>query len=105
MTRLLLAAAALGTLTGLALTYGTGGAVGVAVSAGGVIVWCLVRAIQTDRRRQRDKARHPSTIGNVYISIEPRIDTEPLIRAQRILRGEHPIRHQRRFTIIKGDKP
>jgi hypothetical protein len=60
MTRVLLAAAALGTLTGLALTFGAGGAVGVAVCAGAVIVWCLVRAIQTDRRRERDKARHPS---------------------------------------------
>jgi hypothetical protein len=60
MTRLLLAAAAIGTLTGLALTLGTGGAVGVAVCAGAVIVWCLGRAIQTDRRRERDKARHPS---------------------------------------------
>lgn len=38
MTRLLLAATALGTLTGLLLTFGAGGAVGVAVCAGAVIV-------------------------------------------------------------------
>jgi hypothetical protein len=50
MTRLLLAAAA---LTGLALTFGAGGAVGVAVCAGAVIIWCLVRAIQKDRRSVR----------------------------------------------------
>jgi hypothetical protein len=60
MTRLLLAATALGTLTGLALTYGAGGAVGVAVCAGGVIIWYGVRAVRRDQRREWDKARHPS---------------------------------------------
>jgi hypothetical protein len=45
MTRLFLAAA-LGTLTGLALTFGAGGAVGVAVCAGAVIMWFGVKAVR-----------------------------------------------------------
>jgi hypothetical protein len=66
VTRLLLAAA-LGTLTGLALTFGTGGAIGVAVCAGAVIVWFGVRAVRRDAQRERDKARHPSSIGDFEI--------------------------------------
>lgn len=91
MTRLLLAATALGTLTGLALTFGAGGAVGVAVCAGAVIAWCLVRAIQTDRRRERDKAIHPAS-WCVYVE------------------NGHPVassvtyRPARAYMVIKGGK-
>lgn len=60
MTRALLTAAAIGTLTGLALSFGPHGAIGIAVCAAGVIAWGLVRAVRRDRRRARDKARHPS---------------------------------------------
>jgi hypothetical protein len=51
MTRALLTAAVIGTLTGLALTFGPHGAIGVAVCAAGVLVWCLVAAVRRDKRR------------------------------------------------------
>lgn len=55
MTRWFLSAAALGTLTGLALTFGPHAALGVAVCALAVIVWFGVKAAREDRRVYRER--------------------------------------------------
>ncbi len=61
MTRWFLAAAAIGALTGCALILGRAGAIGVAVTAAGVIAIYGIRAVRRDRQREKDKARHPSS--------------------------------------------
>jgi hypothetical protein len=58
MTRWFLTAAAIGTITGVALTFGPHAAIGIAVCAAGVIAWFGVVAARADRRA-RDKARRP----------------------------------------------
>lgn len=45
VTRALLTATTIGTLIGVALTFGPHGAIGVAVGAAGVIAWFGVRAV------------------------------------------------------------
>lgn len=91
MTRTLLAAAAIGTLTGLALTFGPRGALGVAVCAAGVIVWGLVRAVRADKRRARDKARHPASIGSMYLDIRMSTGrTPPPPHGLRVIKGGKP---------------
>jgi len=54
MTRVLLTATTLGSLAGLLLTY-QWGAVGLAVCAGGVVAWYLVRAVRDTPRRNRGR--------------------------------------------------